>query len=161
MTFGEKLQKLRKQNGLSQEQLAEKLNVSRQAISKWEMGSIPDMNNVVKLGRYFDCSLDYLMNNEIDTTNETTKNPTVIQKEHKNIVPKVISIAGIFVGIILLCLMPLFAKLYQAFEFNNTNQCFTDSTEYIFRFPLLGVVLVAVLFLSAGIGGLCFWMRKR
>ena len=37
MTFAEKLQKLRKQNGLSQEQLAEKLNVSRQAVSKWEM----------------------------------------------------------------------------------------------------------------------------
>lgn len=36
MKFGEKLQKLRKENGLSQEQLAEKLNVSRQAISKWE-----------------------------------------------------------------------------------------------------------------------------
>ena len=42
MKFGEKLQKLRKENGLSQEQLAEKLNVSRQAISKWEMGTIPD-----------------------------------------------------------------------------------------------------------------------
>lgn len=39
MTFAEKLQKLRKQNGLSQEQLAEKLNVSRQAVSKWEMGT--------------------------------------------------------------------------------------------------------------------------
>ena len=46
MKFGEKLQKLRKENGLSQEQLAEKLNVSRQAISKWEMGTIPDMENV-------------------------------------------------------------------------------------------------------------------
>ena len=49
MKFGEKLQKLRKQNGLSQEQLAEKLNVSRQAISKQEMGTIPDMENVVKI----------------------------------------------------------------------------------------------------------------
>ena len=68
MTFAEKLQKLRKQNGLSQEQLAEKLNVSRQAVSKWEMGTIPDMENMVKLGRYFDCSLDYLMNNEAEET---------------------------------------------------------------------------------------------
>ena len=47
MTFSEKLQRLRKVNGLSQEQLAEKLNVSRQAISKWEMGAIPDMDNVI------------------------------------------------------------------------------------------------------------------
>ena len=69
MTFAEKLQKLRKQNGLSQERLAEKLNVSRQAVSKWEMGTIPDMENMVKLGRYFDCSLDYLMKDEVDTDN--------------------------------------------------------------------------------------------
>lgn len=47
-----------KVNGLSQEQLAEKLNVSRQAISKWEMGAIPDMDNVIKISRFFDCSLD-------------------------------------------------------------------------------------------------------
>ena len=60
MTFSEKLQRLRKVNGLSQEQLAEKLNVSRQAISKWEMGAIPDMDNVIKISRFFDCSLDYL-----------------------------------------------------------------------------------------------------
>lgn len=61
MTFSEKLQRLRKVNGLSQEQLAEKLNVSRQAISKWEMGAIPDMDNVIKISRFFDCSLDYLI----------------------------------------------------------------------------------------------------
>lgn len=65
MTFGEKLQRLRKTNGLSQEQLSEKLNVSRQAISKWELGTIPDMDNILKISRFFDCSLDYLMNNEI------------------------------------------------------------------------------------------------
>lgn len=43
MTFGEKLQKLRRGSGLSQEQLAEKLDVTRQAVSKWELGdSLPD-----------------------------------------------------------------------------------------------------------------------
>ena len=68
MTFSEKLQRLRKVNGLSQEQLAEKLNVSRQAISKWEMGAITDMDNVIKISRFFDCSLDYLMNNEAEET---------------------------------------------------------------------------------------------
>ena len=74
MTFAEKLQRLRKQNGLSQEQLAEKLNVSRQAVSKWEMGTIPDMENMVKLGRYFDCSLDYLMKDEVDDDNDQDTN---------------------------------------------------------------------------------------
>lgn len=62
MTFGEKLLFLRRQGGLSQEQIAEKLNVSRQAMSRWEAGAIPDMENVVKISGFFDCSLDYLMN---------------------------------------------------------------------------------------------------
>ena len=43
MKFGEKLQKLRKQSGLSQEQLAARLTVSRQAVSKWEKGGAPDV----------------------------------------------------------------------------------------------------------------------
>ena len=48
MLLGEKLKKLRKARGLSQEQLADQLNVSRQAISKWELGeSTPDTDNLV------------------------------------------------------------------------------------------------------------------
>lgn len=65
MTFGEKLQQLRKQHHLSQEKLAEQLNVSRQAISKWEMGAMPDLDNVIRISRIFDCSLDYLLKDEI------------------------------------------------------------------------------------------------
>lgn len=64
MTFGEKLNLLRKKNGISQEQLALQLNVSRQAISKWEMGSIPDVSNILKIASFFDCSLDYLLNDQ-------------------------------------------------------------------------------------------------
>ena len=84
MTFAEKLQKLRKQNGLSQERLAEKLNVSRQAVSKWEMGTIPDMENMVKLGRYFDCSLDYLMKDEVDTDNDQDTNNHNMDRKKSN-----------------------------------------------------------------------------
>ena len=73
MTFHKKLQKLRKANGLSQEQLAEKLNVSRQAVSKWETGSVPDMDNVIKISRFFDCTLDYLLNNEAGEVRVNTK----------------------------------------------------------------------------------------
>lgn len=69
MTFSEKLQFLRMHNGLSQEQVAEKLNVSRQAVSRWELGAIPDMENVIKISNYFDCSLDYLMNDAVDDVN--------------------------------------------------------------------------------------------
>ena len=141
MTFAEKLQKLRKQNGLSQEQLAEKLNVSRQAVSKWEMGTIPDMENMVKLGRYFDCSLDYLMNDDIDTNAKSHQSPKI---ENKNLAWKCVATGLIITGLILSLLMPLFAKMYQGFEFSNFHQCFTDSWRYIFKFPLLGILLIAL-----------------
>ena len=107
MTFAEKLQKLRKQNGLSQEQLAEKLNVSRQAVSKWEMGTIPDMENMVKLGRYFDCSLDYLMNDDIDANAKSHQSPKI---ENKNLAWKCVVTGLIITGLMLFLLMPLFAK---------------------------------------------------
>lgn len=100
MTFAEKLQKLRKQNGLSQERLAEKLNVSRQAVSKWEMGTIPDMENMVKLGRYFDCSLDYLMKDEVDTDNDQDTNNHNMDRKNSNgsIIERCISITCIMIG---------------------------------------------------------------
>lgn len=129
MTFAEKLQKLRKQNGLSQEQLAEKLNVSRQAVSKWEMGTIPDMENMVKLGRYFDCSLDYLMNDDIDTNAKSHQSPKI---ENKNLAWKCVATGLIITGLILSLLMPLFAKMYQGFEFSNFHQCFNCSVEIYF-----------------------------
>lgn len=65
MTFGEKLLQLRKAHGLSQEELAEQLNVSRQAISRWEAGaSLPDTVHVVKLSKLFGVTTDYLLHDE-------------------------------------------------------------------------------------------------
>lgn len=62
MTFGEKLQKLRRESGLSQEKLAEQLHVSRQAVSKWELGTAaPDTDNIVGLSKFFQVPLEYLM----------------------------------------------------------------------------------------------------
>ena len=62
MTFADKLIALRKRNGWSQETLAEKLDVSRQAVSKWESEqSVPDLERVVALSALFDVSADYLL----------------------------------------------------------------------------------------------------
>lgn len=68
MTFAEKVFKLRRQAGLSQEELAEKLDVSRQAISRWEMGvAIPDAANLLQLSRLFDVTVDYLIKDELSS----------------------------------------------------------------------------------------------
>lgn len=65
MTFAEKLKSIRKQTGLSQEVLAEKLGISRQAITKWETNAgIPDIENIIALSTLFDISIDELLSNE-------------------------------------------------------------------------------------------------
>ena len=65
MNLGEKIKRLRKENNLSQEQLAEKLNVSRQAISKWEANkAYPDIENLILLRKIFDVTLDDLIIDE-------------------------------------------------------------------------------------------------
>ena len=65
MDLSEKLQKLRKENNLTQEELAQKLFVSRTAISKWETGrGMPSMESLQLISKYFDISLDLLLSNE-------------------------------------------------------------------------------------------------
>ena len=62
MILAEKIALLRRQNGWSQEELANQLNVSRQAVSKWEGGmSIPDLDKILKLSALFEVSTDYLL----------------------------------------------------------------------------------------------------
>ena len=62
MDFNNKLYELRKKKGLSQEELASRLNVSRQTISKWEVGdSTPDMEKIIAISDLFDISLDELV----------------------------------------------------------------------------------------------------
>ena len=66
MDFTQKLLNLRTQSGYSQEALAEKLNVSRQAISKWELGTtLPETEKVIAISDFFKVSLDYLLRGHI------------------------------------------------------------------------------------------------
>ncbi len=65
MSFGENLQAIRKKNNLSQEDLAEMLGVSRQAVSKWELGEgYPEVDKLISISKQLNVSLDSLMNNE-------------------------------------------------------------------------------------------------
>ena len=65
MKFSDKLQKLRKENNITQEGLADKLNVSRQAVSKWESGTgYPDTEKLIQLSKIFNVTMDELVNEE-------------------------------------------------------------------------------------------------
>lgn len=69
--LGNKLYELRKKSGLSQEALADKLGVSRQAVSKWECGeSLPDTDNLITISKLFEISLDELVGNSFDKSEE-------------------------------------------------------------------------------------------
>lgn len=66
MTLGEKIAKQRKELNYTQEQLADILSVSRQSISKWESDiAYPETDKLIKMGKLFECSMDYLLNDEI------------------------------------------------------------------------------------------------
>ena len=68
MIFADKLIELRKRSGWTQEDLAEKMNVSRQAVSKWESAqSIPDLEKLLRLSSLFGVSTDYLLKDELES----------------------------------------------------------------------------------------------
>lgn len=83
MEFSEKLITLRKGRDLTQEQLAEQLNVSRQSISKWESGQvIPEVEKIVALSKAFNVTLDYLLKpSEIDELSVKTDMLELQQKQ--------------------------------------------------------------------------------
>ena len=67
MTVGEKIVKLRKEQNLTQEQFADMLKVSRQSVSKWELDSTyPDTEKLIRISKIFNCSLDYLLKDEVE-----------------------------------------------------------------------------------------------
>ena len=84
MKLAEKLVYLRKKQGLSQLKLAEMMNVSRQAISRWETGiAVPSAENLKYLGNLYNVSLDYLFNDDVDELEENEKATEEIEDEIK------------------------------------------------------------------------------
>ena len=68
MILAEKIARLRKRNGWSQEELAEKMNVSRQAVSKWESAqTVPNLEKILMLGALFGVTTDYLLKDEMES----------------------------------------------------------------------------------------------
>lgn len=89
-SLGNKLSMLRKERNYTQEQLASTLGVSRQAISKWESdAAFPETDKLIRISELFDCSLDYLLKEEMETDSKTRKDagyclPRVPVREKKS-----------------------------------------------------------------------------
>lgn len=78
MSFAEKIKELRLSENLSQEEFAERLDVSRSAVAKWESDSgMPDIENLIEIARTFQVSIDYLLSVNQDTYSVKTSKPKI------------------------------------------------------------------------------------
>lgn len=128
MILGDKIMNLRKKNAWSQEELAEKLGVSRQSISKYESAqAVPDMEKILKLSRIFGVTTDYLLKDEIedleflDEDFEEDKKLIKVSMEEANeyLDLKEVSGRNIALGVSLCVISPIFLLLSsQAYESN-------------------------------------------
>lgn len=101
MTTGEKLQKLRKSNNITQEQLSEILNVSRQSISKWEGDlAFPETDKLIALAKIYNCSVDYLLNIENNQATPVNENSDSVKKRPYNKKKLPFLIASTFVAVL-------------------------------------------------------------
>lgn len=138
MEIGKKIMDLRKKNGLSQEELAEKVGVARQTISKWELGETsPDLKQSKELSKIFNVSLDELVNNDIknvlvEKTSNTEKLAGLILKLLKFMI-----IFIIVVPILLIVLRFIFKSIHE----NNSGRlmnvsinCTLHDKEYGYEF---------------------------
>ena len=115
MIFADKLIKLRKKSGWSQEELANQMNVTRQSVSKWEGAqSIPDLEKIIRLSELFGVSIDYLLKDEIeeaeqiDYTEDTPQVRSVSIEEAFNFLRiKEMTAKWIAYGVLLCILSPI------------------------------------------------------
>ena len=136
MMFHDKLIKLRKNKGISQEELAEMMDVSRQAISRWELGStLPDVPNLLKISEIFGVSTDYLVHDDYESDEDIPiakeKEKEVIVSENKRY--KLHLIAG-------------FASVLAAFAF------------LIAAISELSIISVILSFFNCGIAAINFYL---
>ncbi len=126
MILADKILLLRKNNGWSQEELAEKMNVSRQSISKWESAAaIPDINRILDLAKIFGVTTDYLLKDDLEATvySDTDEAENVIrvslQEMNDFLAHKVIYGKWVALGVILCILSPAALILLSAASEEN------------------------------------------
>ena len=101
MTISNRIQYLRKKQGLSQEQLADRLGVSRQAVSKWESEqSLPDIDKIIAISEYFDVTTDWLLKGVQSQYKSETEN-NMINEERLSLTASCVNIVGFAITVAL------------------------------------------------------------
>lgn len=132
MNMANRITNLRKQNGLSQEQLGEKLNVSRQAVSKWESGqSTPDLEYIINMCELFSITTDYLLLGKEDSP----KIPISENGVHINVPPASVKIVSLdnklfLLGVLLTVLSVIGIIVFIALSATNPWSTQTNNRYY-------------------------------
>lgn len=126
MSFGSNLENLRKQKGWSQDKLADKLHISRQAISKWENGtSKPDIDNVKSISNIFSIGIDELLDNELP---DRAAKLDVEKEEKKDNVIQVIKY--MIIAVVLIYLISVIGKFTSLLTIVNGIQKYANLDNY-------------------------------
>ena len=127
MYFSENLIKLRKGKGWSQEDLADKLDISRQAVSKWEVGtSKPDIDNLMKLSKLFSKPIDELVNNKIVHTEAMS----IVVKKRDFKHDLLLWLRGLIVLLIVLLVIDTIYKFTMLFIITMREQKYKELDNY-------------------------------
>ena len=132
MTIAEKIKQLRKDNSMTQEDLAEKLNVSRQTISKWETSvTIPDADNIVAISKLFNITTDELLDYRVEN----------VQKKKQFIMDMAVLLFGI-IGFI------VFAILLMTNQIDETSSVITINgygiAAILFLIQIIAFIIVMI-----------------
>lgn len=116
MTIGEKIYKLRKAKGWSQDYLAEQLGVSRQAVSRWELDdSAPELQKVYKLSTLFSVSCDYLLNEQQEVPTITVPQEISTAKKHPKHTKIWVSVLSIVLGVVILGTLAVLSAIVPSY----------------------------------------------
>ena len=149
MALSDKLYTLRKKSGLSQEQLAEQLGVSRQAISKWESGqSTPETDKLISISKFFNVTIDSLVKDETATylsVNNAPENSNTSGLQKPAVTGLIICLFGL-VGLIIWGIITIIQPS-TAEQISNSSAITIDGTGILLLLCMILMVIGVVLFL--------------
>lgn len=147
--LGARLQALRRQANLSQQELAERLHVSRQSISKWELGTAkPDLDNMIRLSELFGVSLDELVLGKTQNRQEIPQHsaqPVENAKAKRRKRMRLCLLAGVLCLVLAVTLLPL----HQMFDQHLWGNWYTSVWRYLPTVPHNVLLLAGAGFLAA------------
>ena len=148
MTLGEKLKEARKQAGLSQEQLSEKLYVSRTAISKWESGKgYPNIDTLKDISKLFNVTIDDLLSSE-EIINIAEEEQKINSKKTNNFIYGLLDVISI-----LFIFLPIYANkvndfIYSVPLINSNGTSVTIKILYMILLSILSLIGIAEIILN-------------